>query len=70
MKLSQVFINRESMALYLAFCNTLHHLFTSLRDLSICIVLLIIFIPLVILELLMWFIISPLKTFKKFWSRG
>jgi len=69
MKLLQVFINRESIALYLAFCDSLRHLNIGIVNLILCIMLLIIYIPMFILELLTWFIIKPLKEFKKFWSR-
>jgi len=68
MKLLQVFINRESVALYIAFCDSLKHLYIGAKNLIFCIMLLIIYIPIFILELLTWFIIRPLKK-NKFWSR-
>ena len=65
MKLSQVFVNRESVTLYFAFCNSLRHLYIGFKDLLVCIIIFIIYIPLIILELLTYFIMIPFRIFKK-----
>lgn len=50
MKIPMIFINKESVMLYFAFCDALRHLYIGFKDLFLCIILSIICIPLTILE--------------------
>ena len=64
MKIPLMFIDKETTALYLAFCTSFRYLYIGFIDLFTCIVLVIIFIPLAILKLLTWIVMILFKKFK------
>lgn len=52
MKIPTIFVNRETVQIYLAFCSAFKRLYTGFKDLLICVILAMILIPLTILDLL------------------